>query len=247
MPKLAGAGLVEWLAPARPRSREAVELGREGEVLAAKMRLWAAALASLIPLHALLGHPGEPEPWIGLAAGAALVLLGTVVLALGRRPTTPRWLGLFSCLLDVSILSLVGAAFVHTGNPLAATNSRVVFSCYFVALSLSCLRLDERLCAAAGLAAMLQYGGIVLWATRSFDLQSAGFAHSGYGAFMPANQANRLAVLAVATAINAVTVGRLRGYWEASIHDRLTGLHNREYAESRLDEAISLARRKGRT
>jgi len=234
-----------WLA-ARPRSREAVELGREGEILAARMRLWAALAASAIPLLGLLRHPRDSEAWIGLGAGAVLVLLGTAVLALGRRPAPPRWLGLASCLLDVTVLSLASAAFVAAGNPLAATNRRVVFSCYFVALSLACLRLDERLCAAAGLAAMLQYGGIVLWAARRFDLGSAAFAGSAYGVFLPSNQWNRLAVLAVATAIDAVVVRRLRGFWEASIRDRLTGLHNRQYAESRLDEAVSVARREGR-
>lgn len=234
-----------WLA--RPRSREAVELGWDGEALAAKMRLSAAVLVSLVPLGAVLLHPGDSEPWIGLGAAAAVVALGTIVLALGRRREPPRWLGLFSCLLDVSILSLVNAAFVLAGNPLAATNSRVVFSCYFVALSLTSLRLDERLCAAAGLAALLQYGGIVLWAAHRFDLASARFAHSDYGAFIPGNQVNRLALLAVATAINVVTVVKLRSYWTASIHDRLTGLHNRAYAESRLAEELSLARRTGRT
>jgi two-component system cell cycle response regulator len=247
MPYRDGNTLNEWRAPQRPRSRQAIVLGREGEVLAAKMRLLAAVLASSVPLGALLLHRGESEPWIGLGAGAAVVTLGAIVLALGRRLAPPRWLGLFSCLLDVSILSLVNAAFVLAGNPLAATNSRVVFGCYFVALSLTCLRLDERLCAAAGVAAMLQYGGIVLWAAGRFDLASARFAHGAYGAYLPGNQINRLALLAVATAINVVTVIKLRGYWTASIHDRLTGLHNREYAESRLAEAISRARRTGRT
>ena len=248
MAHLVGAELVKGIAPSRPCSRETVELGREGEVLAAKIRLWAVALASLVPLAALLqGQGDDPEPWIGLGAGAAIAMLGTIVLALGRRPSPPRGLALFSCLLDVSILSLVNAAFVLAGNPLAATNSRVVFSCYFVALSLTCLRLDERLCAAAGLTAMLQYGGIVLWAATRFDLAGARFPGSGYGAYLPGNQANRLAILAVATAINVVTVVKLRGYWMASIHDRLTGLHNREYAESRLAEAISQARRTGQS
>jgi two-component system cell cycle response regulator len=233
-------------APRRPRRREAMELSREGETLAAKMRLSAAALASLVPLGDVLLGPPESEAWIGVGAGAAVVLLGTAVLMLARRPEPPRWLGLASCLLDVSILSLVNVAFVLAGNPLAATNSRVVFSCYFVALSLSCLRLDERLCAAAGLAALLQYGGIVLWAAHRFDLTSARFDHSDYGAFLAGNQVNRLALLAVATAIHVVTVAKLRGYWTAAIHDRLTGLHNREYAESRLAESLSQARRTAR-
>jgi len=247
MPRLAGAELVQWFAPPQPRSREVVELGREGEVLAAKMRLAAALLVSLVPLAGALVRHTDAEPWIGLGAGAVAVLLGVIVLRLARRPAPPRGLGLFTCLLDVSLLSLVNAGFVLAGNPLAATNSRVVFSCYFVALSLTCLRLDERLCAAAGLAAMLQYGGIVLWATHGFDLASARFADSGYGTYLPGNQINRLAVLAVATAINMVTVRRLRSYWAASVRDRLTGLHNREYAENRLAEAISLARRQERT
>lgn len=238
---------LRWFAPPQPRSRETMELGREGELLAALMRLAAAGLASMVPLGAILLGRGSAESWIGLGAGLAVGLLGTVLWILGRRPVPPRGLGLVSCLLDVTLLSLVSVGFVLAGAPLGATNSRVIFSCYFVALSLTCLRLDERLCAAAGVAAMLQYAGIVLWAATCFDLTNAHLVDDSYGAFSTGNQINRLAILAVATEINVVTVRKLRGYWSASIHDPLTGLHNREYAESRLAETISLARRQGQT
>jgi hypothetical protein len=71
---------MKWFA--RPRSQAAIALGWEGEALAAKMRLSAAVLVSLVPLGAAVLRPRDSEPWIALGAGAAVVALGTIVLAL---------------------------------------------------------------------------------------------------------------------------------------------------------------------
>jgi two-component system, cell cycle response regulator len=170
-----------------------------------------------------------------------MLLVAVAVLLLARRVPPVRGLGLFSCLLDISLVTLIHAGLVVAGNPLLATNSRAVFNVYFLVLSLTCLRLDARLCMAAGLTAMLQYGGIVLWALHAAP-PSAGQS----GAFRWDNQIARLLLLGVATAVHIALVSLGRKFWTASIHDRLTGLHNRGYAESRLTEAISQARRTGR-
>ena len=226
--------------PPNPQSRE---LGQAGEVLAARIRLWVVALAALSTLGSIFHEPSDAEPWIGMGAATAILLTGAVVLALARRSPPPRWLSLFSCLFDVTILSLGNAAFVLSGHPLAATNSRVFHSFYYPALALTCLRQDPRLCLAAGLAAMLEYGGIVLWAAGGRDLAGAAFAQSSYGTFNWDNQVGRLVFLAAATAICAAIVRQNRGYLRASVLDPLTGLPNRRYAEARLEQAIAMARR----
>jgi len=219
-----------------------LELGREGELLTAKVRVGLAAAAVLT---VLLAPPAERRTFLG---GYALMLaVAVLVLLLARRAAPVRGLGLFSCLLDVSLVTLIHVGLLAAGNPLLATNSRAVFNVYFLVLSLTCLRLDARLCVAAGLAAMLQYGGIVLWAVDGWDLQGPQLAHNPSGAFRWDNQFARLLLLGLATAVNVVLVTQGRKFWAASVHDRLTGLHNRGYAESRLAEAISLARRTGRT
>jgi len=219
-----------------------LELGRDAELLVAKVRvgIGVAAVATVLIVPPV-------EPWIFAGGYSAMLLVGLAILMLARRATPLPGLGLVSCLLDVTLVSLLQAALVFAGKPLVVTNSRVVFNVYFLVLSSTCLRLDARLCMAAGLAAMLQYGGIVLWAANAWDLYGPRFAGSPSGAFRWDNQIARLLLLGIATAVDVVLVRQGRKFWRASVHDRLTGLHNRGYAESRLGEAISLARREGRT
>jgi len=202
-----------WVAP----DFQSIAFGREGEILAAKVRLGITALAGLIPLQTVLFRAASEEAWIGLGATLLVLALGTVVLKVAQRPKPPAWLGLFTCLLDVSTISMVNAGFLLSSNPLAATNSRVVFCCYFVALALVCLRQDWRWCLIAAIVAMMEYGCIVAWAAARYDLHAAAFATSGYGRFNWDNQIARLMLLAAAGAIGAVTVVQSRGYWEAVI------------------------------
>src|SRR4051794_30289002 len=201
-----------WSAP----DFQSVAFGREGEVLAAKVRLVITALTGLIPLQSLLRRTPGAEAAIGLAATISILAFGTLILRVAQRPNPPRWFGLFTCLLDVSTVSLVNAGFVLSGNPLAATNSRVVFCCYFVALALVCLRQDHRWCIAT-VSAMVEYAGIVLWAAAHHDLHGPAFALSGYGKFNWDNQVARLLLLAAAGTIGAVIVVQSRGYWKAVI------------------------------
>jgi two-component system cell cycle response regulator len=173
----------------------------------------------------------------------AAVLLGLMVLALSLRPAPPRWLGLFSSLLDVSLVSAVNVGFVLAGHPLTATNSQVVYSIYFLCLTGTCLRLDTRLCLAAGAAAILEYGLLVAWTAAHWHLGGPAFAHDPYGAFSWDNQAGRLLLLGLATALAWIIVSRADRYWRDSVFDRLTGLPNRRYIEGRLDQALAAARR----
>jgi diguanylate cyclase (GGDEF)-like protein/PAS domain S-box-containing protein len=196
---------------------QSLAFGRRGEVLAAKARLWVMALVALIPLESVLLRPPQAEARIGLGAAAAVFAVGIFVLRLAQRATPPAALGLFTCLLDVSIVSFVNAGFVLAGTPLAATNSRVVFCCYFVALALACLRQDWRWCLAATLAAMVQYGGIVLWAAARYDLRGPVFKLDGYGKFLWGNQVSRLLLLALTGGICILIVVQSRGYWKAVI------------------------------
>ncbi|HYM60575.1 MAG TPA: GGDEF domain-containing protein [Thermoanaerobaculia bacterium] len=224
-----------------------MEMAREGELLVARARLWVAGILLLIPLSHLAFQGADPEPWVGLGAGIAILIVGTIIKVIAGSTTPPRWLGLVSCLLDVTILSAANAAFVLAGQPLAATSGRVFFCFYLLALSLTCLRHEPWLCVLTGAAAIVQYGAIVIWAASTRGLLGPAFASTTYGQFRWDNQAARVAILALATAINVIIVIQTRKYATASIHDLLTGLPNRRYAEARLIEAISMAGRTKRT
>ncbi|HET9211941.1 MAG TPA: ATP-binding protein [Thermoanaerobaculia bacterium] len=201
--------------PSRPRlwarpDPASARVGREGEVLAARVRIWAAAVAGLGPLGSLLFQHRDPEPWIGLGGALATVLLGVAVLAFARRAAPPRWLGFFTCVLDVSILSTVHLALVLSGQALAVTNGRTLFSVYFLALAFTCLRQDARMCVVAGLSATAEYGALVVWAVARSESLGLPLSSPTYGTFRWDNQIIRLVILGVATAINVAIVHQSR-------------------------------------
>ncbi|MFL6258231.1 MAG: ATP-binding protein [Thermoanaerobaculia bacterium] len=201
--------------PRRPRlwarpDPASARVGREGELLAARARIWAAGVAALGPLGTILFQPPDREPWIGLAGSLATVLLGVAVLAFARRSSPPRWLGFFTCALDVSIVSAVHLGMIASGNPLAVTNGRILFCVYFLALAFTCLRQDARMCVAAGLAAMLQYGALVVWVVARSETLGLPLSSPTYGAFRWDNQILRLVLLGIATAINVAIVRQSR-------------------------------------
>ena len=216
---------------------------REGELLVARVRLWTAAVAMLLPLYVLSFESHEPEAWIGGAGALSMIGVSLAIRKLAERPEPPPFLGLVTSIVDVSIVSAGNVAFILAGQPLAATSGRVYFSVYLLALAFTCIRHDVRLCVVAGITAMVQYAAIVFWALRTIDPSQL----TSYGAFRWDNQFARLAILVFATAINVAIVRRGRVFMTAALQDLLTGLANRRYAEARLDEALAIARRARRT
>jgi signal transduction histidine kinase/DNA-binding response OmpR family regulator len=201
---------------ARPDAA-AAKVGREGELLAARVRIGCAAAVSVIPLGTILVEPPDLEPWVALIGVFLALLLGVVVQNVARRPSPPRWLGAFTCVLDVSILSTVYAGLVIGGQPLAITNGRVLFCIYFLVLALTCLRQDARWCILAGLTAMIQYSAIVAWVVRHSRITGVALASANYGAFRWDNQVSRLVLLALATAINVAVVHQGRKFRQEKI------------------------------
>jgi two-component system cell cycle response regulator len=215
-------------------------------MLVARVRLLALLVILIIPLKSVLLSPHDSDNWVGLTVAVIALLLGTVILALARRLTPPRWLGLFSSLVDVSLVTAANVGFLVAGHPLTATNSQVHYSVYFLALFGACFRHDVRLCLAAGAAAVLQYGAVVLWAMTHWDLRGPAFQHDPYGAFNADSQVGRLLLLAVATGMSVFIVARSGRHWRESHYDRLTGLPNRRFVEDRIERAFVTARETAR-
>ena len=187
-----------------------IRVGREGELFAANVRIWIAAVATLLPLGNILFQPPDFEPWVGLAGALLTLLAGLAVRRLARRPVPPRWLGFFTCVFDVTLVSAANLALALGGQPLAVTNGRVLFCVYFLALAFTCLRQDVRVCAVAGGAALLQYGGLVLWVVAGSQAKGVQLVSASYGTFRWDNQIARLVILGLATAINIAVVNQSR-------------------------------------
>ncbi len=217
------------------------DIVREGEVSASRLRLIIVTAAATIPIGNLIANPQDPEPWIGGAAALLSVLIGVWFLSKAKSVSPPPWLSTASALLDVTLVSAANAAFIFSGQAMAATNGRVVFPTYLLALTLGVLRQNQRLCLLTGITAVAQYAGIVLWAISTGGVLDV--LHPTYGSFRWDNQISRLAILGLCTAINVAIVRQSRLHFTASIYDSLTGLTNRRYATQRLTEIVDLAAR----
>ncbi len=237
----------------RERSRQVVEASESGERLVAKVRLISLALLALIQLPPLLELDSVPAR-VAFHTQEAVVgrcltgsgLLVAILLWLAIRYAYRPWMGLFSIVLDVTMVSAGLAVFFVLNRPLTAVNSKVVFEVYFLAIASAGLRYDWRLCVAATVLAVTEYLGISLYAANHWDLAAAFEAESNYGAFGWSAQIGRMVVLVGAGV--AGTAVALRGHqWRhLSGKDALTGLANRAWFEERLEEEMSRADRGGR-
>jgi signal transduction histidine kinase/ActR/RegA family two-component response regulator len=181
-------------APPDPTS---ARIGQAGEVFAARVRLGCGTVGSLIPLVEILKGDRDPGTWVGLAYSLVVALLGFGALAAVRRPRPPRWLGAFSCVADVSLVSALHVALIAGGVPTARLLASVTgFSLYFAALAFAWMRQDMRLCVLGGLTALIQYGALLGW----------------LGLLGSASQVARLVILAGMTAIGVAVVNQSRGY-----------------------------------
>ena len=236
----------------REGNRQVVEAGEKGERLVARVRLISMALLALIQLLPLLELDSVPAS-VAFHSQEAVVgrgltgagLLSAIFLWLAVRYAYRPWLGLLSIFQDVTMVSASLAVFFVLNRPLTATNSRVVFEIYFLAIASAGLRYDWRLPVVAASLAVTEYLAILLYATHHWDLASAFEVESGYGAFGWAAQVGRMVVLVGAGLMGTVVALRGHQWRHLSGKDALTGLANRAWFEERLEEEMSRARRSG--
>jgi diguanylate cyclase (GGDEF)-like protein len=220
------------------------EAGVAGELLVAKVRLGLAILLFMIPvMNTLFFSPERKEALIGVGLAGGTVLLSIVVYFLIARNFNPSWLGFVTSAFDVTMISAALTLFFLADRPLTATNSRVVFEGYFLAIGSTSLRYDKRICVTAGALALVEYAWISWYAANHWNLDSPAFAGNPYGDFSWSTQASRLIMMATAVLLCVLLVSRSQRLLQLATSDPLTGLFNRGYLDDRLEMELERARR----
>ena len=220
------------------------DAGVKGERLIARIRLAAVIALACIPVRFVIAEPGLPQNWVGVLIAAIGVVLGLVFLWLTGRDSVRQWIGFVASLLDVTVVSAGLATFIMLGMPQIAVNSRVIFEVYFLCLAVTCLRYDRRVSLVTGAAAVVQYAGIVWWASTTVGA-SPGWLDGSYGRFSIDDQIARVVMLALMTLACTVIVLRVQQLRVLSVRDRLTGLMIRGYFDEQLSEAFDRAQHSG--
>ncbi len=227
-----------WCRLWTPLDPDLVDAGFRGEWMVAGIRLLVILAMVYVPLDQFLESPMERGRqvvlWVAVAALAeALVIYSAVMRSWGRT-----WIGFFSGIVDVSLVTLCLWIFLRLGRPLSATNDLVIFPVYFLAIGATALRYDWRICILAGASAAGGYLGLVSYAAWQWDL---AFTTE----FSWAPQIGRLALLVVATVLATALVVRAREQRRLSTRDRLTELANRGFFDDNLTRLGAMASRSG--
>jgi diguanylate cyclase (GGDEF)-like protein len=220
-----------------------LELGADGEVLLARLRLAIAALLILLPAINYYTGGGRYESLIGVAGVGVALLLSQVWLTLARQRRRYRWLPYLSACFDVSIVSLV-LLLLAFRSPAAGLNSVVVWCVYPLAVLATALRNDMRVTLAAGVLAVVEFLAICAF----FRWQEPGPIQSlAYGTVNLSNQLQRATLLVASTFITLLIVFRMQRLVQLSGTDGLTGLPNRSFLNHRVPHLIAEARNEGDT
>lgn len=222
-----------------------VDAGAQGELLVARIRIVLLFLLLPIPVANLVLMHDASESLVGL-----LTLLAALACAIGlaillQRDVYRPWLGMASSLVDVTAVSVALGVFLLMDAPLTTVNSRPTFECYFLAIGATALRYDPRVCLLAGVVAVLQYLGLVLYADLHWDLRALAVTATSYGEFDWATQVSRFVLLGVASLLATAIVLRSQKLRHQSRSDRLTGLPNRSYFDEQMDAVLARTRRLG--
>ncbi len=219
------------------------ELGADGEVLLARLRLLIALLLMLMPAINYYAGGAAYESLVGITGVGLAVLLSQIWLTMARRRRRYPWLPYVSACFDVSVVSFV-LLLLAFRSPAAGLNSVVVWCCYPLAVLATALRNDARVTLVAGGLALLEFSLL----SAFFMLTADGpISAPDYGIVHASNQLQRALVLVASTVITTLIVFRMQRLVQLSGTDGLTGLPNRSFLNHRVPQIILDARGHGHT
>jgi diguanylate cyclase (GGDEF)-like protein len=232
-----------WHALRQPRDETLLELGADGEVLLARLRLVIASLLMLLPAINYFGGGGGFESIAGIAGVGLAILLSQVWLTIARHRRRYPWLPYVSAGFDVSVVSLV-LLLLAFHEPASGLNSVVVWGCYPLAVLATALRNDVRVTLFAGALATSEF----LLISAVFQLTTVGpIASPDYGTVYTSSQVQRALLLLATTVVTMLIVFRMQRLVMLSGTDALTGLPNRSYLNHRVPRILGDARLVGDT
>lgn len=208
------------------------------ERLVATVRLSIIALIVVFSLVRSLGQ--RHLLMLALPPGVIALGYGYLLLWMAKRISAP-WFPWVVSSVDVTVSSVGIAAFLLVDQPLAVVNNHVLFETYFVAVAISALRYDWRLCAFTTALAMLEFGGLVGYVALHWDLHT--LRSEALGAFLPAQLATRMLVLAGHGGATVAVAQWARHLRLMIGTDHLTGLLQRRPFLERIGEELSRADR----
>lgn len=217
--------------------------GGEGERQVAVVRVVVVALLLITPVYRLVLNPHSGEVIWGFVVTLLAMIFGLCVYFYLRvRPYRP-WLGFLTSTFDGSLVTLALTLFVIVGSPLDGVNDKITYEVYFLVLMAMSLRQDRRICLLIGGLVVLQYGALVLYVAKSFDVVALYHQNSYNGAFDAADQWTRIILMSGATFISYAYVVRSQTLVNRAIRDPMTGLLNRGYFDTLFDHEIERAKR----
>ena len=199
-----------------------LQAGAAGELMVARIRMLLTVTLLTVPSISFLANPRAREHYVGFGVTLFATMVAAAVYFLVRRDMYRPWVGVLTTIFDVSLITCILAIFLFLTDFRTAVNSEVVFEAYFLAIGATTLRYDARICLLAGLLAIVQYAGIVIYATVHWDLSAASFAPPSYGMFTWTVQVSRIILLGVATVLATAVVVRAQSLRRLSAIDRLT-------------------------
>lgn len=232
-----------WSWISKPPDEILADAARDGELMVARLRVFITVFLMISPVIGLLLEPDRAENWIGLGVAVSFFAVAVVLAYVVRHTPYSAQVSMISAIVDVSLVSLGLLAFWLVGQPLVASNSRVLFECYFLAIGASALRYDARVTVVAGLAAIVEHLGLSWLVSATASTRIPSHEAPAYGEFSWTTQLSRALILVSMTFIALELVRRAQRLRRLSTGDRLTGLFNRAYAEEYLtNEVLRTAR-----
>ncbi len=239
-----------WIAPEpshrfweRPE-QYLVDAGKEGELLIAKIRVALTLALLLVPLADIVSAARErrEQHFIGLIVTASAWLLSVGIYFLVVSDRRQRWLPLATSLFDVSFITLTLLLYGLLVGPVVLLNNRLSFDTYFLALGGTCLRFDKRVALIAGLVAIAQWLGSMLFIMHHFGAAALA-TDEFYGRFAWSDGISRVILLATATALNVFIVRGIQQQRKLSTADALTGAYNRRFLDDFLRNELARSAR----